>query len=172
MKHSSIYTSLLLLSSCYLAFAQHSPELDKRNGFKDIKLTSAVDSVKGTVYKNEITNKDGQISKIYSVEHADYKKIGEVNIENIELTTYKNQIYIIRVITEKDLRLMKGMEMALGKAEWDIRNEQYVWRGEKLSLSFKSVDKEKIELTYTSFPILQKMKDDKKKVVEDIADDF
>jgi hypothetical protein len=169
MKKTLVFITLLL---SHLAIAQHSTELDKRNGFKDIKLASLVDSVKGVSYKRDVTNKEGQLSKIYSVEHPDYKKIGEVVVEEIELTAYKGFIYIIRVITIKDLRLMKGMEMALGKAEWDIRNEQYVWRGEKLGLSFKSLEKDKIELTYTSFPVLQKMKEDKKKEVEDIADDF
>jgi hypothetical protein len=161
---------MLLLS--HLTSAQHSTELDKRNGFKDIKLSSLADSVKGVVFKKDITNKEGQLSKVYNVDHPDYKKIGEVAIEEIELTAYKGLIYVIRVVTVKDLRLMKGMEMALGKAEWDLRNEQYFWKAEKLSLTFKSVEKDKIELTYTSFPVLQKMKEDKKKEVEDIADDF
>ncbi|NBW34876.1 MAG: hypothetical protein EBR30_07625 [Cytophagia bacterium] len=84
----------------------------------------------------------------------------------------KGLIYIIKVITIKDTRLMKGMELALGKSEWDLRNEQYFWKAENLTLTFKAIEKDKIELTYTSFPVLKKMKDDKKKEVEDIADDF
>jgi hypothetical protein len=163
---------VIILLSTQVVVAQLSTELDKRNGFKDIKLGSLVDSVKSVSYKKDITNKDGQLSKVYVVDHPDYKKVGEVAVEEIELTAYKGLIYIIRVTTVKDLRLMKGMEMALGKAEWDIRNEQYVWKAEKLGLSFKSVEKDKIELTYNSLPVIQKMKEDKKKEVEDIADDF
>ncbi len=170
MKGISVIAMLLLAQITVVG--QVSTELDKRNGFKDIKLGSLVDSVKGVLYKKDVTNKEGQLSKVYMVDHPDYKKIGEVVVEEIELTAYKGLLYIIRVIAVKDLRLMKGMEMALGKAEWDIRNEQYVWKGEKLGLSFKSVEKDKIELTYTYSPVLQKMKEDKKKEVEDIADDF
>lgn len=171
MKHLSICTAFILLILTPL-LGQNSAELDKRNGFKDIKLGSPADSVKGVVYKNEITNKEGQVSKVYKVEHPDYQKIGEVEVKEIELTSYKGLIYIIKVNTVKDTRLMKGMEMALGKSEWDLRNEQYFWKGEKLLLTFKSVEKDQIELTYTSYPVIQKMKEDKKQEVKDIADDF
>lgn len=171
MKHLSINTALFLFLSTPL-FAQHSTELDKRNGFKDIKLGTPVDSIKGIAFKEDITNKEGQISKVYKVDYPDYKKIGEVAVEDLELTAYKGSIYLIKVIAVKDTRLMKGMELALGKSEWDLRNEQYFWKGKNLTLTFKSVEKDKIELLYTSFPVLQKMKEDKKKEVEDIADDF
>ncbi len=171
MKHLSILIALLLFMATPL-LAQHNAELDKRNGFKDIKLGTPVDSIKGISLKGEIANKEEQISKVYKVDHPDYKKIGEVIVEEVELTAYKGFIATIKVITLKDTRLMKGMELALGKAEWDLRNEQYFWRGQNLLLTFKAVEKEKIELTYTSFPLIQKMKEDKKKEVSDIADDF
>lgn len=162
----------ILLISTNLVIAQNSAELDKRNGFKDIKLGSIVDSVKGLVYKRDITTKDGQVLKVHITEHPDYKKIGEVEVEEVELTSYNSMIHTIKVRTVKDLRLMKGMEMALGKAEWDVRNEQYLWKGTQLGLTFKSVDKNEIELTYTSIPVIQQMKTDLKKKVEEIADDF
>lgn len=162
----------MVVGSLTFSSAQVSAELEKRNGFKDIKLNTLVDSVKGASFKSEFTSKEGQLSKVYSVDHPSYKNIGDVVVEGIELTTYKGLIYIIKVTTVKDTRLMKGMEMALGKSEWDLRNEYYFWKATKLSLSFKALDKDKIELTYTSFPVLEKMKEDKKKEVEDIADDF
>lgn len=165
-----IFLPLILWSG--LSHAQNSAELEKRNGFKDIKLGNPVDSIKGAVFKSESTNKEGQLSKIYQVDNPAYKNIGDIIVENVELTTYKGLIYIIKVLTVKDTRLMKGMELALGKSEWDLRNEQYFWKSENLILTFKAVEKDKIELTYTSFPVLKKMKDDKKKEVENIADDF
>lgn len=171
MKHLSISVTLFLITVSPI-LAQHASELDKRNGFKDIKLGALADSVKGISFKNEITNKEGQVSKVYKVDHPDYKKIGEVVVEEVEITGYKGLISIIKVVTIKDTRLMKGMELALGKSEWDLRNELYFWRGKNLLLTFKAVEKDKIELTYTSFPIIEKMKEDKKKEVEDIADDF
>jgi hypothetical protein len=167
----SIFLIAILLTGT-VATAQYSLELEKRNGFKDIKLGSLVDSIKGASYVNAITSKEGQVSKIYRVKNPAYQSIGEVPVEELELTAYKGLIYIIKVIAEKDTRLMKGMEMALGKSEWDLRNEQYVWKGQSLTLTFKSTDKDKLELTYTSYPVLQKMKEDKKKEIEDIAGDF
>ncbi|GCC50551.1 hypothetical protein SanaruYs_07660 [Chryseotalea sanaruensis] len=170
MKRSLIYLALFFSSGW--AVAQNSAELEKRNGFKDIKLGTPIDSIKGATFKSESTNKEGQLSKIYAVDYPVYKNIGDIIVEAVELTTYKGLIYIIKVVTVKDTRLMKGMELALGKSEWDLRNEQYFWKSENLILTFKAVEKDKIELTYTSFPILKKMKDDKKKEVENIADDF
>jgi hypothetical protein len=163
---------ITFISLALQGWTQHSAELEKRNGFKDIKLGSPVDSIKGASYINSITSKEGQVSKIYKVKNPAYQSIGEVPVEEVELTAYKGLIYIIKVIAEKDTRLMKGMEMALGKSEWDLRNEQYVWKGQSLTLTFKSTDKDKLELTYTSYPVLQKMKEDKKKEIEDIAGDF
>jgi hypothetical protein len=169
MKTQWITLSLLLFQ--LTAFAQ-SAELEKRNGYKNIKLGSHIDSVKEASFKKEITNKDGQVSKIYETKHAEYLKIGEVKVDEIEITTYNGLVYIIRVLAEKDPRLMKGMEMALGKAEWDVRNDQYFWKANSLNLTFKSVEKNNVELTYTSYPVIQKMKNDLKKKVEEIADDF
>ncbi len=148
MKHLSI---LFMLFGCMITplLAQHNAELDKRNGFKDIKLGTPVDSIKGISLKGEVTNKEEQVSKVYKVDNPNYQKIGEVVVEDLELTAYKGLISIIKVVTE-----------------------QYFWRGQNLILTFKASDKDKIELTYTSFPLIQKMKEDKKKEVEDIAGDF
>ena len=169
MKTQLITLSLLLI---YFLTSAQSAELEKRNGFKDIKLGSHIDSVKETVFKKEITNKEGQVSKIYETKHPDYLKIGEVKVDEVELTTYNGLIYIIKVTADKDPRLMKGMEMALGKAEWDLRNDQYFWKATSLNLTFKSIEKNRVELTYNSYPVIQKMKTDLKKKVEEIADDF
>ncbi|MCZ8022887.1 MAG: hypothetical protein O9302_09150 [Cyclobacteriaceae bacterium] len=169
MKTQCITLSLLLFH--FMVVAQ-SAELEKRNGYKDIKLGSHIDSVKECSFKQEITNKEGQVLKVYETKHSDYLKIGEVKVDEVELTTYNGLIYSIKVTAEKDPRLMKGMEMALGKAEWDVRNDQYFWKATSLLLTFKSIEKNKVDLTYTSYPIVQKMKNDLKKKVEEIADDF
>src|SRR5689334_9000554 len=118
----SILSYLLILN---YAVAQET-EIDRRNGFKDIKMASNIDSVKGAVFKKEI--KEGHHpAKLYSIEHPDYQTIGEVKIESIEVKTYKGLIYQISVITEKDSRLMKGMESALGKPIYNVRDESYNW---------------------------------------------
>src|SRR5687768_8013774 len=98
---------VIAFSNC---FCQDLAELDKRNGFKDIKLGSSIDSVKGFKLKKEFKERDEYPAKLYEVEHPDYEKIGEVKIDKVELKTYKDLIYEINVVTDKDERLMKALE--------------------------------------------------------------
>jgi hypothetical protein len=154
----------------FLTFAQET-ELDKRNGFKGIKLTMHIDSVKGVKFKKDFKEKHLP-AKVYSIEHPDYATVGEVKVERIEVKTYKDLIYEILVITEKDERLMKGMEKALGKPTYNVRDESYNWVGEKLNLKFKSHSKNQLELLYNSILMHNQMREDKAKKIDDIADDF
>src|SRR5690242_19493633 len=87
-------------------FAQET-EIDRRNGFKDIKMASPIDSVKGAVFKKDIKEKGHHPAKLYTIENPEYQSIGEVKIESIEVKTFKGLIYEISVITVKDSRLMK-----------------------------------------------------------------
>ena len=75
----------MTLSYC---FSQNLSELDRRNGFKDIKLGSPIDSVKGFKLKKEFKERDEYPAKLYEVEHVDYEKIGEVKVYKVELKTY------------------------------------------------------------------------------------
>jgi hypothetical protein len=165
------------LSFCFLialcAHAQNDlTELDKRNGFKDIKMTYPIDSVRGAKFKKDITEKGNHPAKLYEVTDPSYLTIGEVKVNRLEVKTYKNHIYEILVITEKDTRLMKGMESALGKPVYDVRNDLYKWTGKNLSLTFKAASKNELELLYTSYLVHTMMREDKKKKIDDIADDF
>src|SRR5688572_14550757 len=109
----TIFLCLFSASACLSAFSQElSTELDKRNGFKDIKLGQRIDSIRGAKFKKDIKEKEEYPAKLYIVEHPDYDKIGEVKVQSIELKTYKDLIYQIMVIAHKDTRLMKGMETA------------------------------------------------------------
>jgi hypothetical protein len=153
-------------------YGQDISELEKRHGFKDIRLVSHIDSVKGTKLKKEFKEKDEFPAKLYSVEHPNYEKIGEVKVDKVELKTYKDIIYEITVIADKDPRLMKALESLYGKAEYDIKTETYFWRTPNLILKFKSEGKNRLELVYISFPVHKMMKDDKNKKVDDIANDF
>lgn len=152
------------------AFAQET-ELDRRNGFKDIKLGSAIDSVKGAIFKKDFKHNDHAV-KLYVIEHSDYASIGEVKVNLIEARTYRGLIYQLTVRTEKDTRLMKGMESALGKPVYNVRDESYNWAGERLGLKFRSYSKSQLELEYTSSIVLKMMQEDKKQKIKDIANDF
>ena len=164
----SILSYLLILN---YAFAQET-EIDRRNGFKDIKMASHIDSVKGAVFKKEFKEKGHHPAKLYTIEHPDYQTIGEVKIESIEVKTYKDLIYEISVITVKDSRLIKGMESALGKPIYNVRDESYNWAGKNVGLKFRSHSKNQLELLYGSNIVMKLMQDDNAKKIKDISGDF
>jgi hypothetical protein len=152
--------------------AQDLSELGKRNGFKDIKLGVSVDSIKGTKLKKEFKERDEFPAKLFDVENPAYEMIGEVPVKSVELKTYKNLIYEIHVVVEKDVRVMKALESLYGKSEYDMKGEIYFWKTTNLVLKFGSHGKHHLELTYISYPLHKMMTDDKGKKVEDIAEDF
>lgn len=163
---------LALLCCLQLSVNAQETELDKRNGFKDIKLGTPVDSVKGVKFKKDFEERKDTPAKLYTVEHPDYATIGDIKVKDIELKAYRGLIYQITVITEKDTRLMKAMEKALGKAEYNVRTEQYVWVGKDLSLTFQSASKNELKLVYSSNPMYKMMREDKEKKVDEISSDF
>jgi hypothetical protein len=168
------YTLLLYAITAALAvYSQDIAELERRNGFKDLKLGIPIDSVKGEKkLKKEFKEQEEFPAKLYAVQYADYARIGEIPISRIEIKTYKDFVYQINVVTDKDPRLMKALESVYGRADYDLKKETYFWKGQTLILKFRSHSKNQLELMYTSYLILQMMKEDKGKKVEDIADDF
>lgn len=169
---STLKISILLIAISVSCLGQDLSELDKRNGFKDIKLGSLVDSVTGLKLQKEFKEKDEYPAKLFTVENPDYEKIGEVKVNKVELKTYNDLIYEIRVVTVKDSRLMKALESLYGKADYDLKNETYFWKTDNLILKFQSEGKNRLELLYISYGLHQAMKDDKNKKVDDIANDF
>ncbi|HEX6227612.1 MAG TPA: hypothetical protein VFZ52_24510 [Chryseolinea sp.] len=165
-------TPLLFLIAFSSSFAQGLSELDKRSGFKDIKLGSSIDSVKGFKLIREFKEKDEYPAKLFEVENSDYEKIGEVKVHKVELKTYKDLIYEINVITDKDERLMKALESLYGKSDYDMKNETYFWKTDNLILKFKSQGKHRLQMLYVSYNVYKLMREDKDKKVDDIANDF
>ncbi len=165
------YCSLLLLMGTLTLYAQDTKELDRRNGFKEIKLGSLIDSVKQTTFKKNITERKEFQAKVYETEHPDYMTIGGVEVKKISLKTYKGLIYEIDVTTSKDPNVMRGLEKSFGKATYSIRTESYYWKAETLSLVYKGHHKE-LKLTYRSGPVIRMMYEDKGKKIEEVAEDF
>lgn len=164
------------LLACMVAFmqttAQDVNELARRNGFKDIKLGSRVDSVKGAEFEKDFVELKEFEAKLYEVKNPAYEKIGETDIKSLELKTYKGMIYEIIVTTPKDPQIMRALEKSFGKASYNLRTETYAWRApNQLSLVYKGHPKE-IKLIYKSHPVIKIMYTDKKKKIESIADDF
>lgn len=169
MRHYPLF--LLFFSLAHFATCQNTDELTRRNGFKDIKLGTNIDSVKGAMAGKDIIERKEFPAKIYTVDHPDYKKIGEVPIKEIELKTYKGFVYEIIVTTAKDPKVMQALEKAYGKATYTVRTESWYWRADNLSLVYKGHHKE-IKLTYKSGPIIKMMYADKGKKIEEVAEDF
>ncbi len=164
-------TLLLVLLLPTLSIAQ-SAELERRHGFKDLRLGMIADSVKGAKLKKTFLEKKQFEASLYTVDHDDYKHIGEVDIDRVEIKTYKNHIYQIHVVTEKDPRLMKALESIYGLATYDRLREKYFWKAPSLTLTFRSYKKNQLEMIYTSHVVLKQVEADKKQKIVDIADDF
>lgn len=166
----------LLFVACILSTfaitAQDLAELDRRKGFKDLKLGSHIDSVKGASFKKDVKEKNEFPAKLYLVDNDEYKSIGEVKVKKVEAKTYKNIVYEIIVITTKDQRLMKGMEKSFGKPTYIIVTDTYNWKTDSLSLTFKDHSKNELRLTYRYYPVLKMMQVDKGKKIDEIATDF
>ncbi len=164
--------AFLTICSGYVMAQENQSELDKRNGFKDIKLGMAIDSLKGTKFKKDFKERDEFDAKLYDVEDPAYQKIGEVEVKSIQVKTYKNLIYEISVVTPKDPRIMKALESIYGKADYDMKAETYFWKSESITLKFHALSKHSLEMAYFSKTVSNMMKADKAKKVEAIAEDF
>jgi hypothetical protein len=163
--------TLLFIVLTTAGYSQDIGELDRRNGFKEIKLGTHIDSIKGAELKKEILERKEFPASIYETEDPEYMTIGNVEVKKISMKTYKGLIYEIDVTTPKDPNIMRGLEKSYGKATYSIRTESYYWKGETLSLVYKGHRKE-LKLTYKSGPVITLMYEDKGKKVEEVADDF
>jgi hypothetical protein len=171
LKFTLLFT-ILITSIGWSQPKQHdSEELEKRHGFKNIKLNQHIDSVQGAEQKKEFMEKEEFPAKLYTVKNDFLGSIGEIKVRDIQLKTYKDLVYDIEVTTDKDPRLMQAMEKALGKATFNIRTNAYHWRSKSLALKFIG-NKNTITLHYVSYTVHQKMRTDAGKKVEEIADDF
>jgi hypothetical protein len=168
----SLSIILLLVLSAGVLRAQDTAELERRNGFKTLKLGIPIDSVKGAEFKKEVKEKNEFPAKLYEVESQEYKTIGEVKVKSVEVKTYKDIVYEIVVITSKDTRLMKGMIKSFGQPKYILTTDTYNWVAETLGLTFKDHSRNEIKLTYRCYPVLKMMLADKGKKIDDIAEDF
>ena len=171
MSSRIVVTILFIVANLVIAFAQNADELDRRNGFKTIRLASPIDSVKGATMKKEFMERDEFPAKLYETENPEYQSIGEVSVKEVKLMTYKNMIYKIVVTTDKDPRVMQALEKSFGKSVYVVRTSTYNWKAEKLSLTF-TAHRNSIELIYRSYPVFKMMNEDKGKKVNAIAEDF
>jgi len=163
---------LFAFISMIAANGQDVSELARRNGFKEIRLGGLVDSIKGANFKKDFRELKEFDVKLYDVSNPAYERIGDVEVNQVELKVYKGFIYEIIITIPKDPRIMKGLEKSYGKATYSLRTASYYWRvPDKISLVYKGNTKG-VKLTYRSYPMIKLMYSDKKKKIEEIAEDF
>ena len=168
---SLIFTGIILFLSIQ-GYSQNLEELEKRYGFKDIKLESEVG-----LYPNlepaKVNHKDKADGvTAYEAVKGAYDRIGEIKVHGVEVLAYDSMIFEIRVITEKDGNLYKGLEKAFGKPQNTVGYGAYTWRTEKLSLTFRSHSKSRLELRYHAFAYKDWIREEKNEKIEDVSSDF
>jgi len=171
MKRKICITLGLLMIQINL-FGQDLEELDRRNGFKDIKLGSNVEQYEGLVLVSSAEDESVPEGKRYTPQSGYYQDIGGIKITGLDVNVYRLQIYSISVKTVKDPNLLKALRKAFGQPAQILGNSSYEWKTDKLILVYRSYSKQEIELFYNSFDMRKKMKEDKDKKVQEIADDF
>lgn len=165
-----ILITLSFLSLSIAGFGQFSEELDKRNGFKDIKILSEVSSYPGLEYWKD--DKDKTDHAIYKAVKGKYESIGDVEIYKITVYTYRNLIFKIEVITPNDEKLFRSLEKAYGKISSSMAASFSFWEGEKIRLNYETIGSKKIKLTYLSKKIRRMIALDKKKAVDSLSSEF
>lgn len=164
--------TLLLISFLIGSFnlLAQNQELDDRNGFKNIKLLS-----KATDYSELKFSKDQEeeFKAIYTRTSGSLQYIGDIQIKELNVYTYNDIIYRIEVATGKNTQLFKGLEKAYGKSKFAVVTNVYVWKGDKVALTFASEKGGKrVVMNYTTPEIKEIIKEDKEKKIQALSDDF
>jgi len=160
----------LLVMNFFVVFGQANEELDKRNGFKDIKLLSKIDQYDNLEIDKQLDPEHfiGQ----YKRTRSSYPSIGEIEVKDLTLLTYKGIVYQINIVTAKNPQLYKGLVKAFGKAQHSVRYQKYFWEGKNVKLTFESIASNKLQLIYYAKGIKKIMKSDKIKKIEQLATEF
>ncbi len=163
-----IIFTLLLLTGFSTLYAQNS-ELDERNGFKHIKILSKVTSYP----ELKLDKTKDEFNSTYTRRPGYLLSIGEIQIKDFVVYTYKDLIYKIEITTIKDPNLFKSLEQAFGKSKFSVTTNSYIWQGTDIKLSFKSTKggKETI-MTYSSLKIKDIIKKDEEQKIKDLSNDF
>lgn len=167
MMRTLLTITLLTLS---ISLVAQNPELDKRNGFKNIKLLSNATDYTELKFSKE---QEEENKAIYTRTSGSFQLIGDIQIKELNVYTYKDIIYRIEVATGKNTQLFKGLEKAYGKSKFAVVTNVYVWKGEKVALTFASEKGGKrIVMNYTTPEIKRIIKEDKEKKIQALSDDF
>ncbi len=170
MKNMKLTLLPLLLLIISLNLHAQNTELDKRNGFKNIKLLTKASEYTELKFDK---NQEEENKAIYVRTAGSIETIGDIPIKELNVYTYKDLIYRIEVSTGKNTQLFKGLEKAYGKSKFAVVTNVYVWKGEKVALTFGSEKGGKrIVMNYTAPEIKNIIKQDKEQKIKDLSNDF
>ena len=151
-------------------YAQNGKELDKRNGFKDIKLLTDINDNSKLEFSKDV--KDKPDYAIYKPKKGQYDKIGDIDIKKLNVYVYRKQIYQIDITTEKNMQLFKSLEKAFGKINASMVSKNAFWEGEKVRLNYMVVGSNKLILRYRSRDIDKIIAIDNKKKIDSLSTEF
>lgn len=135
---------LLLIAVSFKSYSQEAPPpgsiryLDYKRGFKDIVLGSDMNSISGKLMLIEKPGPDS--TSVYDYTDRSNLKIGEIELRDISVVTFKNKILFIMVTMDKkyDTEMLKLLTDAYG-VYTEKPNQfmnRYLWRGSFANLSF------------------------------------
>jgi len=165
-----IFFVFLILSTSVLS--QDLAELDRRGGFKDLKLTSDISQYEGLEFKKNIEDETFPGAQLYVNKKDFYTSIGTIKIHKLEVKCYKGKIYDINIIVDKDPNMYKGLEKSFGEPQYSVRAKAYYWSTENIRLLYRSYSKTKLEMGYYSYSMEKLRKKEKKDALENVVDDF
>ena len=164
-----IVVTILLLVGSFSMYAQNN-ELDERNGFKNIKLLSKATDYPELKFEKQQAE---QFKALYVRKPGYMESIGEIQIRDLKVYTYKDLIYQIDIITNKEPELFKGLEAAFGKAKFSVVGNEYLWQGNKVKLTFSSIKGgKKTMMTYSTGEIKDIIKQDEQAEIKQLSEDF
>jgi len=166
--------SILFVLPAFFSLAQSSEALDEKNGFQDILMLSSARNNKKLEFKKDLDHEKVPLRQVqyYEAAKGEYESIGTVKIKSLEVWAYQDQVFQIRVLTEQDTDLYKGLRQLFGKPDYSIREDLYYWSGNKVRLSYRAESKSRLELIYFSQLLDDILKQEKKEEINSIADDF
>ena len=170
MKNFTLVVFVLTVSSL-VGFSQSTEELEKRKGFKDLKVYTEVNEYDFLNLDKEVKGDIPNVA-IYKPTKGKYTSIGAIKIHDMEIITYRDYIHEIIITTEKEPNLFKGLQKAFGKGKYDWRSDKFYWSATSLNLTFQSIAKAKTQLVYHSKEIDELIKTDKKSKVTDLVSEF
>lgn len=135
-------------------------------------MASKVSDYEGLEYKKDVKDDIFPEAQLYVAKKGFYENIGELKIFDLEVKAYKGEVFEIKVVTEKDPKLYKGLKQIYGEPEYNYRSAVSQWTSKSIRMTYASESKNKMVLTYYSYVMMDKLKKEKEETIDAISDDF